>query len=59
MNVLLVISPLLLGGAVLGVIKGLEKYSNWRYRRAVERRNARQVRFGMVPFTGTKDRWQQ
>lgn len=59
MNAWLVISPLLLGVAVLGVIKGLEKLSNWRYRRAVEKRNARQVLYGMVPFPGTKDRWQQ
>jgi hypothetical protein len=54
--VLMVCSPFIVGGLFIAAIKGFELYSKWSYQRAVERRNARLVRFGITPFRGTRVR---
>lgn len=54
-TVLSIASPFIVGGLILAAIKLHEKYSNYRYRRAVEERNAKLVRHGMVPFKGTRE----
>jgi hypothetical protein len=53
-STIMIISPFILGGLVLGAIKAAEIYAKWRYRRAVEKRNAKLKRHGLTPFRGTK-----
>lgn len=54
-NALIFASPFIVGGLVLAALKLHEKYTNWRYRCAVEARNAKLVRHGLTPFRGTKE----
>lgn len=51
---LMALSPFIAGVAFWGALKGIERYNAWKYRCDVERRNARQELYGMVPFRGTK-----
>lgn len=53
---ILMASPFALGGGILIADFLYIRISRWREQRAIEKRNAAQVRFGMVPFRGTKVR---
>lgn len=53
-TVLMICSPFIAAGLMLAILKGSEKYSAWRYARAIEKRNALQELYGMKPFRGTK-----
>jgi hypothetical protein len=52
---LLVASPFIFGAAVLIADFAYIRIGKWRERRAIAKRNARQVRFGIAPFRGTKE----
>ena len=52
--VMMICSPFIAAGAILAGLKGMEKYSAWRYRRAIEKRNALQELHGMKPFPGAR-----
>jgi hypothetical protein len=52
--VLMICSPFIAAGVMLAILKGLEKYSAWRYQRAIDKRNALQELYGMKPYRGTK-----
>ena len=52
--VLMVISPFLMGGLVLIVLKLQEMRAHWKYQNAVDVRNAKIERLGLKPFKGTK-----
>jgi hypothetical protein len=52
---LLVASPFIFGGGILIADFLYIRIGKWRERRAIAKRNARQVRFGMAPFRGTKE----
>jgi hypothetical protein len=51
---LMICSPFIAAGVILAALKGMEKYSAWRYRRTIEKRNALQELYGMKPFRGTR-----
>jgi hypothetical protein len=53
--VLMICSPFIAAGVMLAILKGLEIYAKWRYRRAIEKRNALQELYGVKPFRGTKE----
>lgn len=52
----LIASPFALGGGILLADFLYLRIGRWRERKAIEKRNAMQVRYGMVPFRGTKVR---
>lgn len=52
---ILIASPFAFGGGILLADFIYLRISKWQERRAIEKRNAKQVRFGMVPFRGTKE----
>lgn len=53
-TVLIVLSPFIMGAAVLAGFKAIDVYTKWQYRRAVEKRNAKLFRHGLTPFRGTR-----
>lgn len=54
MNVLPVLAPFIFGGLILAGFKAVDAYNKWKYRRAVEKRNAKLYRHGLTPFRGTR-----
>jgi hypothetical protein len=53
--VLMIASPFIAGGAMLGLLKAIEHFNKRRYERKVEKRNALQELYGIKPFRGTKE----
>lgn len=52
--VLIISSPFIGAGVLLALLKAIDKYNRWRYRRNVAARDARLLRLNITPFRGTK-----
>ena len=48
-------SPFVLGAIILLADKLYRAFGKWSERRAIEKRNALQERYGLTPFRGTKE----
>jgi hypothetical protein len=52
--VLMICSPFIGAGVILGILKGIELWNRRRYERAIAKRNARLERLSITPFRGVK-----